>query len=294
MRAANDRTTGSKSTALITGASRGIGYELARQFAQHGHAVVLVASNKPRLCDVADELRGEYNAAVQVLVKDLALPAAAKEIYDELQQQRTQIDVVVNNAGFNVYGPHCHTDGDAEQRMLAVNVIALTQLTKLFVKDMVGRNSGTILNVGSVSSFSPFPLESVYAATKAYVLSYSESLAAELRGTGVKVLVLCPGITSTDFYHRAGMTLDRVSSLFKMDALPVAQAGYAGLTKSRMVILPGLVNKIIAHYPKWAPIRYVLRINEHFLGSMAREETKLVRAHQQNHTHDGSHQSKPA
>jgi short-subunit dehydrogenase len=179
--------------ALITGASSGIGYELAKRFARNNFDLVLVARDGRRLQRVADELGQEQKIAATVLARDLSLPGAAAAIAADLHAAGINVDILINNAGFNVYGPFSDTDLEREGAMIHTNVIALTELTKLLLPGMLERRYGKIMNLGSTGSFAPGPFNAVYCATKAYILSFSEALAAELKGTGVTVTALCPG-----------------------------------------------------------------------------------------------------
>src|SRR5512145_187300 len=184
-------TKTAKKTALITGASTGIGYELSNLFAHDGYDLVLVARNKPKLEQMAREFQQTYGSSVTVLAKDLSTPTAADEIFAELQS--VAIDVLINNAGAGVHGLFSETDLAQEMQIIHLNLVSLTRLTKLFLTGMLVRGQGRILNVGSTGSFVPGPLNAVYCATKAYVLSFSDALAEELSGTGISVTALCPG-----------------------------------------------------------------------------------------------------
>jgi len=195
---------------LITGASRGIGLELAKLFARDGFDLVLVARNESDLANVADELRRNDGVSVTVIPKDLSLPTAAEELYQELQREDIEVDILVNNAGFGLYGPFSSTDLRKELQMMQLNMVTLTQLVKRFLPEMLGRRSGKILNVSSTAAFTPGPNVAVYFASKAYVQSFTEALAEELKGTGVSATALCPGPTSTDFAERAGMAETRL------------------------------------------------------------------------------------
>ena len=233
----------SRTTALITGASSGIGYELAKIFAQNSTDLVLVARNDQRLNQIADELRTEFAISVKVIVKDLSAVSAAQEIVDELHQAQTAVEILVNNAGFDVYGNFAETDLSRELQMIQVNLVTLTQLTKLLVNDMIKRRSGKILNLGSIGSFAPSPLNAVYSATKAYVLSFSEAIAEELQGSGVSVTCLCPGATRTDFQKRASIGDIRMLKFGAMNADKVAQIGYRAMMRGRRIVIPGLTNQ---------------------------------------------------
>jgi len=192
-------------TALITGASSGIGYQLAMVFARNGHDLVLVARNMEKLRQLADHLRERFGTATKLISKDLSLRTSAQEIFDELRQESTSISILVNNAGIDVYGNFYETDATKELQMIEVNLVSLTQLTKLLLPDMRKRGYGRILNLGSTGSFISTPYNAVYSATKAYVLSFSEAIAEELQGSGITVTVLCPRATKTEFQKRANM-----------------------------------------------------------------------------------------
>ncbi len=179
-------------TALITGSANGIGYELASTFAENGYNLVLVDKDEEKLTLIAEEFPQKFGISVKTLVKDLSISTSPTEIFTELQQAGIKIDILVNNAGFGTYGVFSETDLTTELKMLQVNIVCLTHLTKLFLKDMITQGNGKILNVASVAAFQPGPLMAVYFATKAYVLSFSEAIANELEGTGVTVTTLCP------------------------------------------------------------------------------------------------------
>jgi hypothetical protein len=235
-----------RQTALVTGASGGIGWELARAFAAGGYDLVLVARSGGKLEQLAGELRNRHGVAVRVLAKDLTAHGAPDEIFQELEGVGTAVDVLVNNAGFATFGPFAETDLASELEEIQLNVAVLTHLTKRFLPGMLARRRGGVLNVASTAAFQPGPLMAVYYATKAYVLSFSEALGEELRGSGVTVTALCPGPTATGFQARAEM---QDSGLFTgplkvMDAAAVARAGYEGFRKGKRIVIPGLINKL--------------------------------------------------
>lgn len=246
-------------TALITGASSGIGYELARVFAREKHNLVLIARNEKKLQEIAAELTKAHGVQVTVIAKDVSVLGSANEIYDTLKQKGIVIDVLVNNAGFGDFGFFTKTKWEKELEMINLNMTALTALTKLFVGDMVKRKSGKILNVASSAAFQPGPLMAVYYATKAYVLSFSEAISNELNGTGVTVTALCPGPTESGFQAAADM---KDSKLVKGKKLPtsqeVAEYGYKALMSGKVVAVPGLMNKIMAQSVRYTP-RAVVR-----------------------------------
>lgn len=247
--------------ALITGASSGIGYELARVFARDHFNLVLVARSQDKLARVADELRQEFGIAIKIITLDLALPTSPIEIFQAIDQEAIAIDVLVNNAGFATYGLFAETDLSAELQMLQVNIVALTHLTKLFVREMVKRKVGKILNIASTAAFQPGPLMAVYYASKAYVLSFSEALANELQGSGVTVTTLCPGPTASGFQKRAHMEKSKLVSNQKiMDAAIVAQVGYRGLMQGQTVVVPGWKNQLLAASVRFMPRNTVTSI----------------------------------
>jgi uncharacterized protein len=243
-------------TALITGASVGIGYELARVFAANGYDLVLVARNREQLERVAAECQSLGKIHARVLARDLSAAEAPREIFDELMREGVVVDVLVNNAGFGTHGRFADIELDADLRLLQVNIVALTALTKLFLREMVGRRNGRILNVASTAAFQPGPLMATYYASKAYVLHFTEAIAQEVASQGVTVSALCPGPTETEFQQRAGI---QGSRLFKgkgiMDARSVAVAGFQGLMGGKRIIIPGFTNKFTARTVRFAPRR---------------------------------------
>lgn len=242
---ANGTGAGGRQTALITGASGGIGLELARLFAAGGYDLVLVARSTAKLEELAGELR-KQGGAVRVLAKDLAKPESPEEVFRELKAAGIAVDVLVNNAGFATYGPFVEIDLGRELEELQLNIVTLTHLTKKLLPGMLARRRGGVLNLASTAGFQPGPLMAVYYATKAYVISFSEALAEELSGTGVTVSALCPGPTATGFQRRAGMEASKLFSgmLQVADAAAVARAGYEGFRAGKRIVIPGLINKV--------------------------------------------------
>jgi short-subunit dehydrogenase len=251
-------------TVLITGASSGIGYELSKLFAADGANLILVARSEQRLNEIASDLAQTYGVRVTVLAKDLSDPASPGEIFAALQAQSIGVDVLVNNAGFGTYGPFAEIDWPEELRMLQVNVVSLTHLTKLFLPGMIERRSGRILNVGSTGSFAPGPLMAAYCATKAYVLSLSEAISEEVRGTGVSVTALCPGVTHTGFQARAKVENTQLVHGSAMSAREVAEIGYKALLRGQAVAVPGFSNQLLAFAVRLTP-RWLTRRISHRL-----------------------------
>lgn len=231
-------------TALVTGASSGIGYELARLLAADRHDLILVARRGARLADLADEVRAQHGVTVKILPKDLADPAAPGGLAAKLEADGLDVDVLVNSAGVAVRGPFADSDLDAQLELIQVNVVALTNLTRRLLPGMVARRRGRILNVASTAAFQPGPLASVYHASKAYVLSFSEALAKELQGTGVTVTALCPG--------EDGL----------MSADEIAAAGYRALVQGEAVEIPGFKNKVGAQLHRVLPRRASARTGQ--------------------------------
>jgi uncharacterized protein len=247
-------------TALITGASSGIGYELALLFAADGFDCILVARSQDKLKELAARLEGEHRVKTLVLPKDLAKPSAVDEIYEEVSAASMEVDVLVNNAGFPVFGLFSETDLEVELEMLQVNVVALTALTKLFLRGMVARRHGRVMNLASTAAFEPGPLMAVYYASKAYVLSFSEALANEVRGTGVTVTALCPGPTRTGFQKRGVMEDSRLVQGQIADARSVALAGYRGLMAGKTMVIPGFTNKLVPWIVRTSPRSVLTRV----------------------------------
>lgn len=248
-------------TALVTGASSGIGLELATLLARNRHDLVLVARNRDRLEAIAGGLREEFAAKVTVLPKDLAAPGAPDEVARELSENGTVVDILVNNAGLGAYGSFATTPLQKELESIQVNAVALTHLTKLVLPGMLERRRGRILNVASTAAFQPGPLMAVYYATKAYVLSFSEALANETAGTGVTVTTLCPGPTLTEFQSRAGFgNVPLLKSPLVMSAADVARAGYEGMMRGQGLVIPGTINKALVQALRVTPRRLVTAI----------------------------------
>lgn len=254
--------TGRK-VALITGASSGIGFELAKLFARDGYALFLTARDSGRLHAASETIRTDLRVTAKELSADLSDPESAHKIHSWTKNAGVEIDVLVNNAGYGVYGKFTETPDDAETDMLETNVVSLTKLTKYYAKDMAARKSGRILNVASTAAFQPGPLMAGYYASKAYVLSFSLALAEELRGSGVTVTTLCPGLTKTRFHDRAHIVKPKMFGE-GASAQAVAKAGYAGLMKGEKIVIPGIGNKALASLARLTPMTFSSRVAKWF------------------------------
>jgi len=244
--------------ALVTGASMGLGAEFARLLASEGHDLVLTARSGDRLATLKKEIENLHGVRAHVIVADLTDPRAPVAIYDDVRRQGIDVQVLVNNAGFGMYGLFHQSDLQVELDMVQVNMVALMHLTKLFLRDMVAHGSGRIVNVASTAGFQPGPLQSVYYATKAFVLSFSEAIANETRGTGVTVTALCPGPTPTEFQKRANVGRVRgLKLLMRVSPEAVVRAGYEGMKKGKTVVIPGVLNNVIVFLLRLSPRRVV-------------------------------------
>ncbi len=243
-----------KKTAVVTGASSGFGRELVKLFAQDDYQVVLVARQAAELHDVAQQLERKFpSCKTLVIPKDLAQPQAAQELYDEVQQHGLRVQALVNNAGFGEHGQFVNTDLEKELSMIQLNVTSLVTLTKLFMQDMVQRGDGRILQLASTVSFMPVPKLSVYAATKAFVLSFSEAIAYELENTGVTMTALCPGASDTEFFARAGAEGANVTDTPLSDPAEVARDGYQAMMQGETRVISGAMNKLQVYMANFIP-----------------------------------------
>lgn len=239
--------------ALITGASLGIGLEMARLFAADKTDLVLVARSTDKLEALASELARQYGISASVYGADLAEAGAAKKLFARVKADGHVIDDLVNNAGFGQYGAFLDLDPEEELRMLQLNIVALTELTRLFAGDMATRSSGRILNVASTAAFQPGPLMAAYYASKAYVLSFSEALANELADHGITVTALCPGPTRSGFQAKAQLEGSRILSMGLMDSVVVARQGYRAFKSGKPVVITGLLNNLFAQSVRVTP-----------------------------------------
>ena len=236
-----DRQTG---TALITGASSGIGREFALLLAARGLDIVITARRQDRLDALATEVRDAHQVDVQVIAHDLGLPGAGEALYAQIAEAGKNIAVLINNAGFGVYGNAWEMDHQRVKTMLELNMMSLTALTQLVCADMVKRGHGRVLQVSSIGAFQPSPLYAAYSATKAYVLFYSQALNYELKGTGVTVTTLCPGLTETEFHQVADHLKPKSMDKLMMSARKVAAIGLKAMDKGKAVVTPGVMNKL--------------------------------------------------
>jgi len=240
-------------TVLITGASAGLGVELARLFAADGSNLVLVARRLDRLDDLARDLQKRCGIGVRTVQKDLSQPGAAQDLFTGLERDKARVDVVINNAGFGARGRFVELPVDRQMQMIELNVAALTHLTRLFLPGMLERGTGGILNVASTAGFQAGPGMSVYYASKAYVLHFTEGLAEELRGTPITVSCLAPGPTATEFAAEANLQRSRLFSFGVMDAETVARAGHRCFRQGKLIVIPGLKNRLVAFSVRLAP-----------------------------------------
>jgi short-subunit dehydrogenase len=249
------------STVLITGASGGIGYEFAKLFARDHHHLVLVARGADKLAQIATELQA-HGVTVKTIALDLAAPPAPRFLFDQLQREGVIVDILINNAGFGTFGEFAQIPEDEILGQIDLNIRALTELTRLFLPAMVKCRSGRIMNVASTAAFQPGPLMAVYYATKAYVLSFSEAIANELRHSGVTVTCFCPGATHTDFAKRAGMENSRLFKQFgAMSAEKVALEGYRAVMEGRTLAISGVHNWVVAQSNRFAPRKMVTAVS---------------------------------
>lgn len=253
---------------LITGASSGIGYELAWIFARQGHSLVLVARSADKLKALKLEIEKHHKVHIEVTPIDLSVAHSAKVLFEQIQNKKISVDCLVNNAGFGDYGPFLFSKLDRLQNMIQLNITTLTDLTHLFLPGMIDKKFGHIMNVASTASFQPGPLMAVYYATKAYVLSFSEALYEELQGTGVTVTALCPGPTESGFQEAAQIN-NQIELLQRMKvptSKEVAEYGYAAMNSGRAVAIQGLTNRIastsVRFFPRSLVRKLVMRLQK--------------------------------
>jgi len=252
---------GERPIALVTGASMGLGAEFARLLASEGYDLVLTARSGERLATLKKEIENLHGVEVRVLVADLADPRAPQAIFEHIRAARVEIDVLVNNAGFGMYGKFADSSLETEMEMIQVNIIALMHLTKLFMREMIALGRGRIVNVASTAAFQAGPMQSVYYASKAFVLSFSEAIGNELKGTGITVTALCPGPTPTGFQERANVgQLRGLRMMMRVSPEGVVRAGYNGMKRGQPVVIPGALNNIHVFLLRLVPRRLVTNV----------------------------------
>jgi uncharacterized protein len=250
-----------KKIALITGASSGIGQELAYEFAKNGHDMVLIARSAEKLQQLAVDIQSKHAVKTHVLAIDLSNPDAAKAVYDWCMAQNLAIDYLVNNAGFGDFGFFTASDWSKQRQMIDLNITTLTYLTHLFVPAMVARKYGRVMQVASTAAFQPGPTMSVYYATKAFVLHFSEAIGNELTGSGVTVTALCPGATESGFQTAASMEESRLVKGRKLPtSAEVARYGYRAMMKGKSVAIHGWMNYLMANSVRFTPRALVVKV----------------------------------
>lgn len=249
-------------TVLVTGASSGIGSELADVAAADGHDVVLTARREERLAELAEELETSHGIRATVIPQDLAVRNAAENLFDAVRDEGIEIHTLVNNAGIPQYGGFLETGRDAERDMMQLNMITLTELTKRFGREMSARGDGAVLNTASLAAFYPIPNKAVYAATKSYVLSFSRALAHELEPEGITVTALCPGVVETEYAERGNVDDSNTMEGITNDPRTVAKAGWEGLQKGERIVLPSRFATYGAQVKRFLPRKTVTKLGE--------------------------------
>jgi uncharacterized protein len=242
-------------TALVTGASSGLGVDFARELAAKGANLVLVARREELLQKVREELSGRYGVKVEVITMDLVERDAPQRLYDQLKAAGTPIDILINNAGYGVYGKFTEIAWERERNMLELDIITLVHMTKLFVADMVARNSGYILQVASIGAYQPSPLYASYSAAKSFVLNFGEALSYELRRTAVRCTVISPGITATEFLKVSGQQATLYQRMVMMQSADVARIGIENMLRGKPSVVPGWLNAVTVWFNRLLPRR---------------------------------------
>lgn len=251
-----------KKTAMITGASKGIGRELAHLFAKNGCNLVLVARSREELDSLKVQLEEKYSNTVHLFIKDLCLKESAHNIFDELKAINIDVDYLINNAGFGDYGSFAETEWSTFEKMISLNVTTLTQFCHLFINDWKGRKTGKILNISSTAAFQPGPMMAVYFATKAFVLNFSEAIGYELRNDNITVTTLCPGPTSTNFGEVSGMDASQLVKNVKIaNSKEVAELGFRAMMKGKPTVIHGSINKLAPFGIRFLPRVLVTRLS---------------------------------
>lgn len=245
-------------TVLITGASGGIGEQFAKIYAWKEVQLILIARSCDKLARIKEDLERTSDARILVIEKDLSLPHAAQEVYQTVQEAGFEVDMLINNAGVGSFGPFYESDWGKQAEMIQLNIVALAELTRLFLPEMVQRHQGKIINVASTAAFEPGPLMSVYYASKAFVLSFSEALSRELKNSGVTVTALCPGPTDTGFFAAAALKKSEIyKAVQSAPASKVAQYGIKAAEKGKVIAVYGTLNKLMVFLVRFLPRRFV-------------------------------------
>lgn len=256
---------------LITGAASGLGYEFSKLAIEDDFDLILIDIDTEKLCEVKKELENKNNQKITIISKDLCKQNVVDEIYEEIKNE--QIDMLINNAGFGLFGKFCDTAWELEERMMFLHMMTSIHLTKLVLRNMINNNNGKILNIASLAAFHPGPFMSVYYASKSFLLSFSEAIASEVKGTGVSITVLCPGPTKTNFQRIVNNTSSKNRlSLNMASANSVAFYGYQALKKNKIIAIPGFFNKILAFLPRLLP-RYIVTFVVHKIQTSNRKFT---------------------
>ncbi len=244
---------------LVTGAASGLGYEFSKLAVEDGFDLILIDINSAKLCEVKKELENTNNRKITIITKDLCKQNVVHEIYEEIKNE--QIDMLINNAGFGLFGKFCDTEWELEERMMFLHMMNSIHLTKLILKNMILNNNGKVLNIASLAAFLPGPFMSVYYASKSFLLSFSQAVASEVKGTGVSITVLCPGPTKTNFQKIVNNTSTKNKLSLRMaDANEVATYGYKALKQHKTIAIPGFFNKFLAFLPRILPRTIVTSI----------------------------------
>lgn len=239
--------------ALVTGASSGLGVDFSRELAAQGARLVIVARREDQLKKVQEEIKAKYGVEVMTVALDLSAAGAPQALYDLVKQNRLQVDVLVNNAGFGLYGNELDIPWEKTNQMLQLDIVTLTHMTKIFARDMVKRSYGYILQVASVGAYQPSPTYAAYSAAKSYVLSFSQALNCELGGTGVSCTAVSPGATATEFLQVSGQKSNPFLTATMMTSAEVARIAINAMLKRRYSIVPGWVNKLLTFFARITP-----------------------------------------
>ncbi|MGD0710766.1 MAG: SDR family oxidoreductase [Bacteroidales bacterium] len=247
-----------KNYAVITGASGGIGLELAKLLAKDKHNLILIARSEDKLKEIKTSFEKDYDINVFIIAIDLSLPDAPAKVFEQLKKDDITIDILINNAGFGDYGAFAECNWQKQEQMINLNILALTKLTRLFLPTMIKSGYGRIMNVASTAAFQPGPLMSVYYATKAFVLSFTYAIANEIKGTGVTISALCPGPTDTGFVSAAALENSKLFKIFKpKPSNEVALFGYKRMMKGKLLSIPGCLNKLMVGSIRFSPRKLV-------------------------------------